>query len=97
MQKKYRILDNGQDSGSGRTVPSIRKSVKQQANKKAKKIGKVPTWLVDRAYPKLPKESELSYLKRGLMNSGVGGVANMGKSVGKGLSKIQNKAYKKKK
>ena len=69
----------------------------KSADKKAKKIGKVPTWLVDRAYPKLPKESELSYLKRGLMNSGIGGVANMGKSVGKGLSKIQNKAYKKKK
>jgi hypothetical protein len=69
----------------------------KSADKKAKKIGEVPTWLVDRAYPKLPKESELSYLKRGLMNSGIGGVVNMGKSVGKGLSKIQNKAYKKKK
>ena len=97
MQKKYRILDNGQDSGSESTVQRIRKSEKQQADKKAKKIGKIPTKLIDRAYPKLPKESELSYLKRGLMNSGVGGVANMGKSVGKGLSKIQNKAYKKKK
>jgi hypothetical protein len=30
-------------------------------------------------------------------HSGIGGVVNMGKSVGKGLSKIQNKAYKKKK
>ena len=97
MQKKYRILDNGQDSGSESTVPSTRKSAKQQADKKAKKIGKIPSKLIDRAYPKLPKESELSYLKRGLMNSGFGEVINMGKSVGRGLSKIQNKAYKKKK
>ena len=100
MAYKYRQLDNhytGKDKPSPRSVPAVRKMAKQQAEKKAKKIGNVSPKIVERAYPKLPKESEFGYLKRGLMNSGVKDVINIGKGIGRGLSKIQNKANKKKK
>ena len=110
MPYNYRQLDNHASatpkSGTSTSkYPSTKRPVSHQRqiainkniDKKGKKIGKISPKIIERAYPKFPKESEFSYLKRGLMDSGVKDVINIGKSIGKGLSKIQNKANKKKK
>ena len=72
-------------------------AVNKDIDKKGKKIGNISPKIIERAYPKFPKESEFDYIKRGFMDGGVRDVINIGKGIGKGLSKIQNKAGKKKK
>jgi len=99
MPYKYRILDNHYTEENKPTPQRGRRAkAENKANdEKSKKVGKISPKIVERAYPKYPKESELNYLKRGLMDSGVKDVVNIAKSLGRGLSKIQNKANKKKK
>jgi hypothetical protein len=99
MPYKYRILDNHYTEKDKPTPQRGRraKAENKAKDKELKKIGKIPSGIAERAYPKYPRESELNYMKRGLMDSGVKDVVNIAKSLGKGLGKIQNKAYKKNK
>ena len=99
MPYKYRILDNHYTETDKPTPQRGRRATAENKaiNKKSKKVGKIPSGIAERAYSKYPKESELNYMKRGLMDSGVKDVVNMAKTLGKGLGKIQNKAYKKNK
>lgn len=99
MPYKYRILDNHYTETDKPTPQRGRKAKAENKakDKELKKVGKISPKIIERAYPKYPGESELNYMKRGLMDSGVKDVVNIAKSLGKGLGKIQNKAYKKNK
>jgi hypothetical protein len=68
---------------------NISKKSKSNSNEDdSKKVGNLPTWLVERAQPKESKTSELEYLANVFVKqSGLQSLGNI-------LSSIQNKAYK---
>jgi len=111
MPYNYRQLDNHASatpkSGTSTSkYPSTKRpashqrqiAVNKAIDKKALELGGIQGKIgITRNYAKKSGESEFEWMKRGVMDSGVGGVINIGKGIGKGLSKIQNKAGKKKK
>jgi len=110
MPYNYRQLDNHASatpkSGTNTSkYPSTKRpashqrqtAVNKAIDKKAKELGGIQGKMgITRSYAKKSSESEFEWMKRGF-NDSFGDVINIGKSIGKGLGKIQNKAGKKKK